>query len=63
MRCVELDGKRYPIREVLQRYKQQRAEERRAKQLVLFELKDDVRPATTTTADRRFAEPTLFKVD
>jgi len=60
MRFVELDGKRYPIREVLQRYKQQRAEERRAKQLTLFELKEDSRPTTQRSADGRYAQPLLF---
>jgi hypothetical protein len=33
-----------------------------ARQLALFELKDDCRPATERTAARRFCEPTLFAV-
>jgi hypothetical protein len=43
-----------------------RREQRKAtrqSQLTLFELKDDRRPASQQTADGRYAEPTLFKVD
>jgi len=61
MRYVELDNKRWLMREVLRLYKEQRAEERRAKQLVLFELKDDSRPQSQQTASGRLAEPLLFE--
>lgn len=60
MRTVLLDGKRYPIREVLKLYKEQKAMDRKARQLVLFELREDSRPSTQQTAAGRYQEPTLF---
>jgi len=60
MRTVTLDGKRYPISDVLKLYKEQKAEERKARQLTLFEMKIDVRPASQKTAAGRLSEPTLF---
>ena len=61
MRFVELDGKRYTMRDIHAEYKRQRDEERRAKQLQLFEIKDDSRPPSQCTASGRFAEPLLFR--
>ena len=60
MRTVTLDGRAYRMRDVLQTYKEQRAQERKAKQLALFEFRDDSRPATQRTAQGRYEEPTLF---
>jgi hypothetical protein len=61
MRYVTLpNGDRYTMRDIHKLYKEQRDEERRAKQLQLFELKDDTRPQSQCTAGGRFAEPMLF---
>jgi len=35
----------------------------RKQQLALFEMRDDLRPASQKTADGRLSEPTLFKID
>ena len=61
-RFVEIDGRRYLWRDLLKLRREQRAEERRA-QLALFELKEDRRPASQVSADGRYSEPTLFKID
>ena len=59
---IVIDGKRYAWRDILKLRREQRKAARQT-QLTLFELKDDRRPATQRTADGRYAEPTLFKVD
>jgi hypothetical protein len=59
---IVIDGKRYAWRDILKLRREQRKAVRQT-QLALFELKDDCRPATQRTADGRFTEPTLFKVD
>jgi hypothetical protein len=59
---IVIDGKRYAWRDLLKLRREQRKAARQT-QLTLFELKDDRRPATQRTADGRYAEPTLFKVD
>jgi hypothetical protein len=62
MRTVEIDGKRYPWRDVLKlRSEQQKAE--RQPQATLFPLREDQRPQSQQTAAGRYQEPTLFKVD
>jgi hypothetical protein len=61
-RFVEIGGVRYLWRDILQLRRQQREEERE-RQLALFELKDDRRPASQSSADGRYLEPTLFKID
>ena len=60
MRFVTLDGKRYPIREVLKLYREQKAVDRKERQLVLFDLKHDTRPKSQKTASGRYQEPLLF---
>ena len=60
MRSVELDGRRYFIWDVLNRYKEQRVAERKARQLLLFELREDSRPKSQTTVKGRYEEPTFF---
>lgn len=52
--------RRYAMRDIHRLYKEQRNEERRARQLTLFELKDDARPPSQRSADGRFSEPLLF---
>ena len=59
---IVIDGKRYAWRDILKLRREQHKATRHT-QLALFELKDDCRPATQRTADGRFTEPTLFKVD
>ena len=49
--------------ERLVKLKREQREVQNKAQLTLFELKDDHRPATQTTAAGRYQEPTLFKVD
>lgn len=61
-RFVEIEGKRYLWRDILKLRREQRSEERQA-QLTLFELKTDRRPASQGSADGRYREPTLFKID
>jgi hypothetical protein len=60
MRHVVLDGKAYRVADILRLSKEQQRARSRASQLTLFELKEDARPATQTTARGRFEEPSLF---
>ena len=60
MRYVELDGKRYAMRDMHQLYKEQKKEQRQ-KQLQLFEMKEDSRPVTLRTASDRYANPSLVR--
>ena len=57
-RFIDIDGRRYLWREILELRRQQRRE--RPAQPTLFELKDDARPASQRSAEGRYAEPTLF---
>jgi hypothetical protein len=61
---ILIGGHAYSWRQISELRRQQieawRAEQ--ARQLALFELKDDCRPATERTAAGRYAEPTLFGV-
>ncbi|MGB8362975.1 MAG: hypothetical protein ACLQUZ_05125 [Rhizomicrobium sp.] len=59
---IELDGRRYLWREIVERRRRQIAahDAAQARQLTLFERKHDTRPATQRTAAGRYAEPTLF---
>ena len=57
---IVIDGKRHAWRDILKLRRDQRKAARQ-RQLTLFGLKDDRRPASQQTADGRYAEPTLFK--
>jgi hypothetical protein len=59
---IELDGRRYLWREIIEGRRRQIAahDAAQTRQLALFDLKDDVRPATQRTTVGRYAEPTLF---
>jgi hypothetical protein len=59
---IEIDGRRYLWREIAERRRRQIAayDAAQGRQPVLFDLKDDTRPATQRTAGGRYAEPTLF---
>ena len=58
---IELDGKRYLWREVLQLRREQKKAYARAQQPVLFEIKEDCRPVAARTAAGRYQEPSLFE--
>ena len=62
LRSIEIDGKRYSWRDILMLRREQKKEARKA-QLLLFDLKTDVRSPSQQSADGRYQEPTLFKVD
>jgi hypothetical protein len=59
-RFIEIDGKRYLWRDLLELRREQKKSQARAKQPVLFELKDDSRPVSERTAGGRYREPSLF---
>ena len=54
-----INGQRIAWSEIVRLRREQRAQ-MRAKQLTLFELKDDARPTSEQSADGRYLEPTLF---
>ncbi|MHB8885985.1 MAG: hypothetical protein ACYC5H_13090 [Methylovirgula sp.] len=62
MRYIVIGGVRYEWKEIL-RLRREQIRATRKQQLALFEMKDDRRPPSQKTADGRFTEPTLFKVD
>ncbi len=62
LKYIEIDGKRYSWRDILKLRREQKKEARKA-QLLLFELKADVRLPSQRSAVGRYQEPTLFKVD
>jgi hypothetical protein len=59
-RFIEIDGKRYLWREVLQLRREQKKAHTRAQQPALFELKEDCRPPSQRSAAGRYQEPSLF---
>ncbi len=59
-RFIELDGKRYAWRDILQLRREQKNAHARGEQPTLFELKDDCRPVAERTAAGRYREPSLF---
>ena len=61
-RYVEIDGTRYLWKEIL-RLRREQKELEPERQLTLFDLKEDRRPASQSSADGRYLEPTLFKID
>jgi hypothetical protein len=56
---LEINGTRIAWRDLLKMRREQRKAARTA-QPVLFELRDDSRPAPERTAQGRFEEPSLF---
>jgi hypothetical protein len=60
LRFIEIDGKRYLWRDILELRREQRKAFRQAQQPALFALKDDRRPAAERTAAGRYLEPLLF---
>lgn len=59
-RTIVLDGKAYLWRDLIRMRREQLQAIAKARQLTLFELKDDSRPETHRTAARRYREPSLF---
>ena len=60
MRYIEIDGKVYCWRDLLKLRREQRKAARQ-EQPALFELQDDQRPKSQSTASSRYEEPTLFE--
>jgi hypothetical protein len=60
MKYLVLDNKRYLWRDILKLRREQRKLARNAQQ-ALFELHDDQRPKSQSTASSRYEEPTLFE--
>ena len=56
---IEIDGKRILWTDVLKLRRAQQ-EAAQARQLLLFELREDARPTSERTAAGRFLEPTLL---
>ncbi len=59
---IVIDGKRYAWKDILKLRREQRKLAKQ-RQLTLLELRDDSRPASQRTAEGRFSEPMLFRVD
>jgi hypothetical protein len=59
-RFIEIDGKRYPWRDILELRRAQMTAYAAVRQPVLFELRHYCRPAATRTAPGRYLEPSLF---
>lgn len=57
---IEVNGKRYPWRDLVELRRQQLAAEAKAVQPPLFDLREDRKPATEATATLRYLEPTLL---
>ncbi len=57
---IDIDGKRFVWRELVQRRREQIAAAAKVEQPVLFEMKEDSRPASERTATGRYTEPSLF---
>jgi hypothetical protein len=60
-RFVTINGQRVAWIEIARLRKEQR-EQVKAKQLTLFELREDARPATERAAAQRYLEPSLFSL-
>ena len=60
LRYIEIDGKRYLWRDILELRREQKKAHAPAQQPALFELKDDAKPASQRTPAGRYLEPTLF---
>jgi hypothetical protein len=61
-RFIDIDGKRFLWRELLQRRREQVAAAARVEQPVLFELKEGCRPVPERTAAGRYNESSLFSL-
>jgi hypothetical protein len=59
---IEIEGKRFLWRDLVKLRQEQRRAAAEARQLALFELRDDCRPPTERTAAGRYLEPLLFSL-
>jgi hypothetical protein len=59
---IEIEGKRFLWRDLVKLRQEQRRAAAEARQLALFELRDDCRPPTERTAGGRYLEPLLFSL-
>ena len=59
MRYIVIEGIRYDWKEI-RRLRREQIQAARQRQLPLFALRDDHRPASQTRADGRYTEPLLF---
>jgi hypothetical protein len=57
---IDIDGKRYLWRDIMQLRREQPAAFAKAEQPALFELKVDRRPEQQRTTAGRYREPSLF---
>jgi hypothetical protein len=57
---IDIEGRRYLWRDIVQLRQEQRRAAAKAEQPPLFELRDDCRPATERTAAGRYLEPSLL---
>lgn len=57
---IDIDGRRFVWRDLVQRRREQLKAAAKAVQPALFELKDDSRPAIERTPAGRYLEPSLF---
>ena len=57
---IEIDGRRFVWRELVERRREQLKAAAKAVQPALFDLRDDSRPACERSAARRYLEPSLF---
>jgi hypothetical protein len=62
-RYIVIEGKRYLWNDLLKLRQEQQKATKQKRHPTLFELREDSRPASQRTAEGRFIEPTLFKVD
>jgi len=63
LKWIDIDGRRYLWRDIVQLRRTQRQARARAQQPALFELKDDYRPPAERTAASRYQEPSLFALE
>jgi hypothetical protein len=61
-RFIEIEGKRFLWRDLVKLRQEQRRAAAEARQLALFELREDCRPATERSAASRYLEPSLFSL-
>jgi hypothetical protein len=61
-RFIEIDGKRHLWRDIIKLRQEQRSAAAKAQQPALFELREDVRPASERSAAGRYCEPSLFSL-
>ena len=60
LRFIDIDGKRYLWRDILQMRADQKRAHTASQQLALFALRHDCRPSTARTSAGRYLEPSLF---